>query len=294
VPIQVSDSASNRNEQIENAAKAIGASHARRVVFDEIHFGKSSVKTVQHIADRTGLSRKQVLNAARVFVSKQIVDQLKKDGDTAYAKNDFLQAHRAEVMSIAGNKAKLAAYPTKRKTQTTGVVRIELPAPVANIEQITVDDIANFKKVQGINSSENLPAELSESEFKNGIKSILGEPGAFKDWGGERNDLLTTRLVVAGRRRTAAFAFKGPGMRAKKLTPARLGTNGDQIQRLFLSPSDIFLVQYWREIDESVLEQLRAFATAKSATSRQKVWFGIIDGYDSRRVYDAYRVYFPK
>lgn len=162
-----------------------------------------------------------------------------------------------------------------------------VPVSTAQVEQITVDDVGTFKKVRRTTSTEHLPSTLSEAAFKKGIQAILGEPGTFRDWGGEKNDLLSTRLTVDRRRRTVAFAFKGPGTTGR-LTPRKMGKNGDQIQRLFQSPADVYIVQYWREIDESVLEQMKALATAKSATSGRKVWFGLIDGYDSRRIYDAY------
>lgn len=284
--VQVSDSASNRPEQIENAAKAIGTSLSRRLVFEAIHHHKSKVKTVGDIAERTGLSRKQVLNAAKVLVKKRIVEQT-KDGDTAYEKNDFLQAHKSEVLSLAGNPKKLASYRTKRNVSAAVVVSVSVPVSTALVDQITIDDIDNFRKVRGKTSGEHLPAFLPETSFKRGIQRLLGEPGNFKDWGGEKNDLLSTRLKLGGKRRTVAFAFKGPGLKGK-LTPGKMGKNGDQIQRLIQSAADVFIVQHWREIEESVLEQLRGLATAKSATSGRRVWFGIVDGYDSRRIYDAY------
>jgi uncharacterized Fe-S cluster-containing protein len=47
-------------------------------------------------------------------------------------------------------------------------------------------------------------------------------------------------------------------------------------------------VQYWREIDESVVEQMNALAVAKSLTTGKKIFFGIIDGVDSHRLLKAY------
>ena len=128
---------------------------------------------------------------------------------------------------------------------------------------------------------------MLESVFKEGIKRILNETGRFKDWGGERNDLLTTRLRLKGKRRATAFAFKGRGRRGK-LTPAAMGKNGDQIQRLFSSPAEMFLVQYWDQIDESVIEQMGEFAKAKSAAEGKTIYYGVIDGQDSNRILKAY------
>jgi hypothetical protein len=39
---------------------------------------------------------------------------------------------------------------------------------------------------------------------------------------------------------------------------------GDQIQRLAKCPADVFIVQYWGQIDDAVLDQLENFAKLKS------------------------------
>ncbi|NGX96094.1 MAG: hypothetical protein G4V63_12980, partial [Candidatus Afipia apatlaquensis] len=72
------------------------------------------------------------------------------------------------------------------------------------------------------------------------------------------------------------------------LTPKKLGKNGDQIQRLFNSPADVFFVQYHDQIDESVVEQMKRFAIANSVTENKLVMFGVIDGDDSNRLIAAY------
>ena len=262
-------------------------------MFEAIHHHKARVKTVGWIAEHTGLSRKQVLTAGRQLVQNHIVEQVTKDGETAYAKNGFLQANKPAIQSLLDDRDKLREYPTKRKIQTTVTTSIEVLVSTATATQITIDDVDSFSAVVDLVADGRLPRNLSEEQFKLGIQKILGEPGEFKDWGGEKNDLMTTGLVMGGTRRSAAFAFKGPGV-PEKLTPGRLGKNGDQLQRLLQSAADVFFVQHWREIDQSVLEQLRALATAKSATSGQQVWFGLIDGNDSRRILDAYPTAFPK
>jgi hypothetical protein len=106
---------------------------------------------------------------------------------------------------------------------------------------------------------------------------------------GEPNDLYTSKIRVHGQRKAMAFAFKGPPTTGK-LTPKKLGKNGDQIQRLFNSPADVFIVQYHSQIDESVVEQMKRFAIANSVTENKQVWFGVIDGDDTNRLISA----FPK
>src|SRR6185295_12813187 len=109
----------------------------------------------------------------------------------------------------------------------------------------------------------------------------------FQDWGGEKNDLYTTKLKYKGQRRAIAFAFKGPGMQGV-LTPGKLGKNGDQIQRLFLSPAEIFIVQYHGAIAQSVVEQVQAFASLDSIREGKRIYYGIIDGDDTNRLIMSY------
>jgi hypothetical protein len=92
---------------------------------------------------------------------------------------------------------------------------------------------------------------------------------------------------MAGKRYPAAFAFKGPG-KTGKLVPGKMGKNGDQIQRLFMGTAEVCFVQYWQDIDESVVDQMSAFAVAKSVATGKKIFFGIIDGVDSYRLLKAY------
>jgi len=123
------------------------------------------------------------------------------------------------------------------------------------------------------------------------VQNILGEPGAFKDWGGEDSDLYSGRLRLNGKRHAAAFAFKGPG-EPGALVPGRMGKNGDQLSRLFRQDADVFLVQHWREIKPSVLEMMRNLAVAKSVATGQLIRYGIIDGNDTERLRRAYSAKF--
>jgi hypothetical protein len=79
-----------------------------------------------------------------------------------------------------------------------------------------------------------------------------------------------------------------------KLTPGKMGKNGDQIQRLMKCPADVFIVQYWAEIDDSVLDQLRQFAQLKSFLENCQIRYGVIDGVDSTRLIQGYPRAFNK
>ena len=105
--------------------------------------------------------------------------------------------------------------------------------------------------------------------------------------GRRANDLFTTRVRIKGKRIATAFAFKGPGT-SGRLTPGKLGKNGDQIQRLFLGPAEVFIVQYHGQIGQAVSEQMKAFATLNSVREGKQICYGVIDGEDSRRLIAAY------
>jgi hypothetical protein len=73
-----------------------------------------------------------------------------------------------------------------------------------------------------------------------------------------------------------------------------MGKQGDQIQRLFRAPAEVFLVHYWNQIDESILEQMKAFATTKSAFEGKRIYYGVIDGQDTFRMLQAYKECFEQ
>jgi hypothetical protein len=235
------------------------------------------------------LTRLRVLQEGRALAKKSIVHQSKKNGDTAYEMIDFFQAHKQQILSLAIDKKKLERLPTKRKhapPQTQ--IKLTVPANRAKAKAVTIDDVDTFRAVKEIIKSEDsLSAEISEEQFKQGIQAIVGEPGQFKDWGGEKSDLFTSRIVINGKRLQAAFAFKGPGLKAK-LVPGKMGKNGDQALRLFQEPAEAFFVQHWQSIDASVNALMQSLALAKSAMTGCTIFYGTIDGKDSERLRLAY------
>jgi hypothetical protein len=157
---------------------------------------------------------------------------------------------------------------------------------------VSVDEIESLRAVRTVPLG-ILPRPIDERKFKRGLQSVIGERGRFTDWGGERNDLWTTRVRLNGRRRPTAFAFKGKGA-SGKLTIAKMGKNGDQIPRLFKAPADLYVVQYWRDIDEAVVDLVRSLAVAKSVTEAREIAYCIVDGQDSQRLIRAYPQHFER
>jgi hypothetical protein len=288
--VNVTDARSSPSDQIAHAVKVLGRSKDRLAIFKAIYHGKQQAKTVENIHKMTGLARKRILEEAIKLAKNQIVHQSKKDGDTAYVKDSFYAAQKIKILALVKDPKQLARFPTKTTPRPIGssTITIQIPQQRVRARLITIDEIDSFSKVRkNYDNADKTFKPILETKFKEGIKRILGEQGRFKDWGGERNDLLTTRLKIKSRRRATAFAFKGRGKRGK-LTPASMGKNGDQIQRLFLSPVEVFIVQYWGQIDESVLEQMGEFAKAKSVAEAKEILYGIIDGHDTKRIIDTY------
>jgi hypothetical protein len=123
---------------------------------------------------------------------------------------------------------------------------------------------------------------IPERTVKEAIARLIGEPTVPKDWGGERNDLWTTRLMVDGRPHRAAFLLKGPAKFAP-MTIAMLGKNGDQVERLSQSPADLLVVQHCHEITEAVHGHLKTYASVHGKQRR----YMLIDGYDTYRILSA-------
>ena len=219
-----------------------------------------------------------------------IVHAEKNGRQTGYRKDGFYSANRARILQLIVNPKKLAKLPTK----THPNIAVENKVVIKGIErtpktkELFLDDVESFKLIRRLASTAAyLNAPINEKKFKHGVRKVLGEVGQFTDWGGEKGDLLSTRLVYRGTRIAAAFAFKGKGTRGT-LTPKKMGKNGDQIQRLFESAADVFFIQYWGEIDERVREQVAGWATLTSLRLRKTIFFCLIDGKDTARLIKAY------
>jgi hypothetical protein len=289
--LPVSDPRSNRNDQIRHAVEALGRSQDRLKVFKAIYRGKRAIKTVSAIAKVTKLLKIRVLQEAAKLSGNGIVHAVKVGGETGYRKDSFYATNRSSILRLVGNPTKLAKLPTKTHPRVQGATKTVVIKGVgrqAKTKEIFIDEIDSFKAVRKIKPAAiagYIP--INEKQFKLGIQKLLGEKGKFTDWGGEKGDLLTTRLYLGGKRIAAAFAFKGRGMNGV-LTPAKMGKNGDQIQRLFESAAKIFILQYWRGIDERVREQVQAFAMLTSLRLGEKILFCLIDGGDTARLIQAY------
>jgi hypothetical protein len=284
--LPVTDVRSNSNDQIAHAAQVLGRSKDRIEVFLAMHRSRQRTKTVSQLVEETGLKRQRVLDEAKRLHNKQLVTQTKRAGEVAYERDGFLYEHRNKIVALAKNPKKLKSFPTKYTPKGSTVRLAPVPKKFVQTQIITIDDIDSFAKVRGV---KNPPPSLTiaENTFKNGVKKIINEKGKFKDWGGETSDLFTTRVRVDGKRKAAAFGFKGKGLKGL-LTSARMGKNGDQIHRLFLEDADVFLVQYGGQIANGVMQQMAVYAQAKSIATGRKIRYGTINGQDSAALVRAY------
>ena len=291
MPQSVSDIRSNLNDQIDYAARAVGKGPQRQAVYRAIQRGKAKWKSVADIAQATGLSHKRVLEEGRKLVNKLLVRQQKVNGEVQYEKDAVLAGHIGKILKFGSDRKALAKLPTKTRPAggATSRVTLAIPNRSAKVKRISVDDIDSFSRVRKVPQAA-MP-HMSERAFKEGVQRVINETGTFRDWGGESNDLFSTRIRFGGKRKGVAFGFKGPGKKGK-LTPKGMGKNGDQIPRLFNSTADIFLVQYWAHVDESIYDLMHRLAITKAYLEDRPIWYGVIDGDDSGRLVAAYRKQF--
>lgn len=292
----VTDVRSNPNEQVVHAIRVIGKSDQRLAVFKAVYLGKRKIKSLPEVATASRLSKKRVLEVGLALASAGLFKKYRLNGRTVFEKDLWYATKRDQIVRGVSRPELVAKIPTKQEPHPrgrSGVITLRVPARRADCRAITIDDVASFERVrrQGVTSGQY---SGSEESVKAGIQGIIGERGVFKDWGGERADLFTTRVRLDKTRVGAAFAFKGPGTKGK-LVPGKLGKNGDQIQRLFEVVADVYFVQYVGQVDESVLKQMSTFALAASyLRGGRRVCYGVIDGEDTARLAAAYPKQFTR
>jgi hypothetical protein len=287
-PIAVSDFLSNHNDQLVTAAKIVGRSKDRQKVFEAVYKGKTKVKTVDYISQVTGLGKVRILQEGG-----KMAPHLVEKVSGGYKKKPEFSTRYKKILTMARDR-KIAEKMATKVKPNIGLnkrgISITFPPAAGRAESVTIDDIDSFSKVRGSTSIINTTG-LAEEKIKHGFQNIVSETGTFKDWGGERSDLYTTKFVFKGKRIQTAIAFKGKAT-SGKLVPAKMGKNGDQVGRLFSEPAQLFLVVYNGQIDSSVTSQMQAFAIATALGGNKKVYFGIVDGSDLGRLMAVYSTSF--
>jgi hypothetical protein len=265
-------------------------------IFEAVYAGGNLPKNANAIASVTELSEQKVLALGSPMAHKGFFEKVEdKNSRVAYKKLQPINAIKQKILSLAKNAKALAKEAGDKTSKGTIAVTVRVKqARNIRVTHFTIDDVAQFKRVRAL-KAQSLPslrpARLPEKVFKYAVAKLLGNKGTFRDWGGEKNDLYSTHLEIKGRRRPAAIAFKGKGT-PPPLTPKKLGKNGDQIQRLFSSAAEVFLIQFEGRIDESVPEQMISHAVRKSHETGKEIFYGVVGLEDSHRLRARYATCF--
>ncbi len=160
----------------------------------------------------TKLSSVRVLQITGKLAANHIIDKKKVDGYFAFQKIEFFSHHKVAVLRYARDAKKREKVPTKvnpKGINGMAVVTVQYPKKLFDVAQITIDDIDNFSKVANIpHGQKHKP--VVEKWFKHGMQKIIGETGKFTDWGGEKNDLFTTKVRIKGKRLPCAVCVQRP------------------------------------------------------------------------------------
>jgi hypothetical protein len=286
----VNDLGSNLEENLERWAKMLRHGGKNTKVFQAIYSSKKKAWTTLDIAKKTGLTTKAASEGAKALLDKGLLIQV-VGKPLRYSKRHDVYREKRRLLTLAGNPKKLAELPTKRRPQGQAAANAAVGFMRGRAIRITVDEIDSFTKVRRIDQ-ENIPVQLSparlpEDVFKKGLEAIIGEKSGLKDWGGEFLDLYTTHLVIKGKRVAAGVALKGPA-KTGPLTPAKMGKNGDQIQRLMSQSIEVAIVQYEGDVAGSVPYQMEKLAREKARSEDKNIYFCVIDLVDSYRLRLAY------
>ena len=291
--ISVIDPRSHPQDVIALAARVLSKSLTRREVFRFVYRGKRKRKRMEEILAACRSPKKTVYSATKSLSNNHLIHEVTDAGKLSYEKEGFLDAHKGKILSLAADPKKLARFPTPSNPVRSGqsTISLRISSSLVKVRELSFEEVDEFSRVRAHKTS-GLNPRLRENAIKQGFQRILRERGRFRDWGGEHSDLLA-RVHLRGKAHSAAFAFKGRATKGR-LTPRQMGRNADQIQRLFASHATVFFVQYSGQIDESVLEQMRIAATAKSYSTGQLIYYGVIDGAGTGRLMAAYPAAFRR
>lgn len=290
------DLGSNLEENLERWAKMLRHKGRNRTVFDKIYASKKAFWSNAEVASATGLSGKIASEATKALHDRTLLVRL-PGSPARYSKRADVYREKRKLLVLADSPRKLAVIATKRKPKGSVANHRTGSFLVGKAIHITVDDIDSFAAVRKVDKEtvpeELSPARLPEEVFKKGFENILSERTKLKDWGGENLDLYSTNLVIKGRRKAAGIALKGPG-KTGPLTPKKMGTNGDQIDRLLTQSIDVAIIQYEGDVAISIPSLLEKLSREKARSENKNIYFCIINLLDSYRLRLAYPKAFMK
>lgn len=118
-PAPVTDALAHKNEYVVALAQLLGKGR-KRDVFAAVYEGKSGTKSVVAIAEKLGLTEKQVLNVGVSLVQAHAVTPARVKGKMAYSKIPAIKAIRDQVLRAAGDPIRINSIATKRNPIITG------------------------------------------------------------------------------------------------------------------------------------------------------------------------------
>jgi len=287
----VLDLGSNLEENLERWSNALKGQGAKLAVWEVIYSGKRKHWTAKEIskACQPKLSAKRVTMAGKRLVGDGLIRQVPDAFPIIYEKIPDVHHYKNRILILVRNKAKRDALPTKRSRAQVRLIVKQPKNRQGEAVEITIDDVDQFKKARRLNKSKQRPlTPLPESRFKRGLQALFKDYGQHRDHGAEIDDFYTNQFRMKGKRYTAAFALKGPGVGVKIVTPGKWGKQGNQIQRLLHAPARVFFLQSELQIDEYSIEQLMKLTQHKANQESRKLYYGYIDPHDSTRLRKAY------
>ena len=285
----ISNPTADSNEKIQHAAELLQKSSQAREVFKAVYSSGKAWKTIENIGEKVPTFNNKTKEAASRLVHEGIIPSKKEGIRVLYGKDGFYMSNKPKILRLAANIARLKAYPTKRNQSITVKVASNnvkfLTKPHA--EQLYVDDVDSFEKVRKIKkgTARNLK-RVAERTINHGICTVLSS-GEKNDWGGEKNDIFGT-VHLKGKRIASAFAIKGKATQGT-LLPRKMGSNGDQVQRLFESAALVHFIVYHSPVSETIYDLMKSQAVYKSVLNgNKKIYYCVIDGDDLNRLVTAY------
>jgi hypothetical protein len=114
----VTDAFSNRGAHIAEAVRVLGVSPQKKAVFIAVYRGKKVRKTVDEIAEASGLSRKQVLDAGKPLARAGLFNQVGTN-PVVYEKIDAITHIRDRILApVAQGRGTHATRVVKRSAST--------------------------------------------------------------------------------------------------------------------------------------------------------------------------------
>ncbi len=142
------------------------------------------------------------------------------------------------------------------------------------------DEIAGFLK--------NGFFKYGETAIKEAFAKIVGESFVPNDYGGETEDLFTSRFLLNGERVQTSIILNGPGKVSAKETRMRDLGASNQLERMMRTDSTkLYIVQSVKPVGQDIVNTFEAFIKDQRSKGNH-CYYCIIDGQDTATILYAY------